>query len=56
MKMTDEQQKEYEAIVEQLIKFMAENFNPHQKVIVDSESAELVSGEHVFRTTKYIMD
>lgn len=39
-----------------LIKFLNEHFNPHTKVIVTPNSAEILSGEMSFHTDDYIKD
>jgi hypothetical protein len=43
-------------IVRPVIKWLAENANPHAKVIIDSTSAELVSGERSVNTEEYLRD
>ena len=41
---------------EPLIKWLAENVHPHHSVIVTSTHAELLQGEKVHRTEKYLRD
>lgn len=43
--MTDDKQKEFEAVCRPVIKWLAENGNPHHTVIVTTTGAELLSGE-----------
>ena len=55
--MLSEQKKiEFENISGVLIKWLNENCHPHAKIIIDTASAELVEGIHVFNTIKYIKD
>ena len=46
----------FERAVEPAMKWLAENRDPHAKIIVDSGSAELVSGEIAHQTDKFIKD
>ena len=39
-----------------MIEWLAENFDPHAKLIIDSTSAELLGGSCAFRTDNYIKD
>lgn len=41
---TDQQQKEFEALVRPLIKFLCDNCHPHVSVIVTPTNAELLEG------------
>jgi len=55
--MSQELQKKQEAFekaVEPLMKYLAENHNPHTTVIVNSTDAELLSGEINHQTSKFI--
>jgi hypothetical protein len=54
--LTDKQLKDFEDAVKPLIKFLACNFNPHVKVIVDSSSAELTEGQIIAKTDEFIED
>ena len=47
---------EFEKLARPLIKFLNDNYDPHTKVIIDTVSAELVSGEMAFYTEEYILD
>ncbi len=42
--------------VEVVMKYIAENHDPHTRVIIDSMRAELLSGEMVHNTDKFIND
>jgi hypothetical protein len=54
--LTPEQYKELKEVSKPLMKFMAENFNPHTKVIVDSNSAELLVGSAMVRCDDFLVD
>lgn len=43
--MKTEKMKSFEEAIQPLFKWMEENCTPHDKVIVDTMNAELVSGE-----------
>jgi hypothetical protein len=46
----------FEEAVRPLMKWLAENKNPHTRVIVESSTAEVVEGVEVFNTDEYIVD
>ncbi|EOC1307548.1 hypothetical protein ACMS1L_002394 [Cronobacter turicensis] len=46
-------QKSFEEAAAPLIKWLAENANPHSSVIVTSESAELLSGVMAVKTNEH---
>lgn len=52
----NEKQQSFEEAAKPLIKWLNENANPHSKVIVDSTSAELVSGEMIINTQEFLKD
>ena len=54
--LTDEQAQSFEEATKPLIKWLNDNTNPHAKVIVETDGAELVSGERSFKTTEFIKD
>ncbi len=54
--MNNEQRKQFELAVETVMKYLADNHNPHTKVIIDSDSAELVEGLTVYQNGQYIKD
>jgi hypothetical protein len=39
-----------------LIKYLNDNFNPHTKIIIEADGAEIVSGEMSYRTEEFIKD
>ena len=51
-----EKLREFEALAEPLIKFINDKYNPHTKIIITSDSAEVVSGQMATFTDKYIKD
>lgn len=55
-KINPEAKASFEDAAKPLIKWLNENTNPHIKVIVDCDSAELFSGEMRFVTTEFILD
>lgn len=48
--------KELEKLSRPLIEFLNNNFHPHTKIIIETDSAELVEGICAFKTTAYIKD
>ena len=48
--------KSFELACEPLIKWLNDNANPHSTVIVNSTSAELLSGEMNYNTDKFVKD
>ena len=48
--------EQFKSSVEAVMKWLAENHHPHTKVIIDSDSAELVEGLATHRTDKFIKD
>ena len=48
--------KEFEDAVKVLMKYLAENHNPHTTVIVSATEAELLSGEMSVLTDEFIID
>ena len=47
---------EFQALCDPLIKWLNDNANPHSKIIVTTGSAELLSGERAYHSTKFIKD
>lgn len=47
---------DFEVAVEQVMKYLADNHHPHTKVIIDSDSAELVEGIRTHRTDEFVKD
>lgn len=57
VKKTNQEKREgFEKTVKPLIKWLNDNYNPYTKIIVDCDSAEIVSGEMSMRTTEFILD
>lgn len=54
--MTKEQAEQFNEAVRPLMKWLAENTNPHTLVIVTSTDAELVSGEMTYHTEEFLKD
>ncbi|WP_318371996.1 hypothetical protein [Enterobacter sp.] len=46
----------FEDVVKPVIKWLNENSNPHASVIIDSTSAELVTGEIGIHTEEFLKD
>lgn len=44
------------AVVEPVIKYLAENHHPHASIVINSTTAELVYGELAHHTEKYLRD
>jgi len=51
-----EKRARFELACEPLIKWLNDNANPHSTVIVNSTSAELLSGEMNYNTDKFVKD
>jgi hypothetical protein len=56
MAFTAEERAAFEEAARPLIKWLAENVNPHHKAIVTSVGAELVSGEMAMRDESFLGD
>jgi len=56
MILTKEQIAQLEEAAKPLMKFLAENFHPHVKVIVESNTAEFVEGSATVKCDDYILD
>lgn len=52
----DTKQTYFEQLSKLLIKYLAENHNPHTTIIVTSTSAELVEGKMCISTNEFIKD
>jgi len=55
-KLTDEQALEFETLSELLLKFLNDNCHPHCKIIISPTSSELVEGQVVLNTNKFLKD
>lgn len=56
MILTPEQVNELEEAAKPLMKYLADNFHPHVKVIVESNNAELVEGLATVQCDEFIKD
>ena len=56
MVLSKEQIEEFNKASEPLIKWMAENLNPHTTALVDCTSAELLEGFCIHKTDEFIKD
>lgn len=54
--LSKEQIKQLEEVSKPLMKFLAENFHPHVKVIVESNSAEFIEGQATVKCDDFIVD
>lgn len=55
-KKKKKQSKAFQKAVEPLMKYLAKNYHPHTKCIVENNIAELVEGIEVHNTDKFILD
>lgn len=56
MILTKEQIQQLTEAAKPLVKFLNDNFNPHVKVIVETDGAEIVEGSASVRITEFIKD
>jgi hypothetical protein len=54
--VTTEQRKEFEALARPLVKFLNDNFNPHTEIVIDCDSARILSGECGVPIHDYVKD
>lgn len=54
--MTEEQRNSFEEAAKPLIKWLAENVNPHHQAIVSSTDAELLSTECLVKNDSFLVD
>lgn len=54
--LSPQKRQEFESLTRPLIKFLNDETHPHTKIIIECDSAELVSGETAYTTTEYIRD
>jgi len=54
MKLNEEQAAEFEEAVRPLVKFLNSHCNPHMRVIVETNGAELVEGVRTVKTEEFI--
>ena len=55
-KMLEEKMKDFNFAASLMIKYAATNLNPMQRIIVDSTTMEIVSGDKGLYTDKYLVD
>ena len=55
-KMLEEKMKDFDFAAGLMIKYAATNLNPMQRIIVDSTTMEIVSGDKGLYTNKYLVD
>jgi len=56
MVLTKEQIEELEIVSKPLMKFLSDNFHPHVKVIVESNSAEILEASATVKCDEFIKD
>lgn len=56
MNLTEEQQEKLALVAKPLIKYLAENHNPHTTVIVTSINAELLEAKANIYTKEFLID
>ena len=56
MKISNEEYEKFHELAKPLIKWLNDTCNPHTKIIIDTSSAEVVSGETAFFTEEFIKD
>ena len=55
--MTNEEKRpEFEKLVKPVIEFLNDYYIPHTKIIIETDGAEITTGEMSFRTTEFIKD
>lgn len=59
MKLTEKKMSEFKKVIGQVMKFMNDNpklFNPHHKIIIDTNHVEVVSGELGYTDNQFLHD
>lgn len=56
MILTREQVNELEKLAKPLMKFLCDNCNPHAKIIIECDRAEILSGSASIMTDEFIKD
>ncbi|NIH23398.1 hypothetical protein [Providencia heimbachae] len=54
--MNKKHESEFENVIKPVMKYLAENYHPHVKVIVDGSSAEIVEVHSSISTSEFIRD
>jgi len=47
---------DFKTLADPLIQFINDNFNPHTKIIIDCDSAEVLTGEMAYPNKEFIKD
>ena len=56
MKISNEEYEKFHELAKPLIRWLNDTYSPHTKIIIDTSSAEVVSGEIAFFTEEFIKD
>jgi intracellular sulfur oxidation DsrE/DsrF family protein len=56
MILTKEQLKEFEEVVQPVMKFLCDNFNPHVTVVINPTEAEILSASASIMFDKFVKD
>ena len=56
VRMEKEKRDKFEMLAKPLIQFINDNCNPHAKIIITTDSAEILYGEAAFYTKEFIKD
>jgi hypothetical protein len=54
--LTEQQQKDFDAVTRPVIEWLNKNCHPHTTVIVEPTRAELSEGVFAFNTNEYVRD
>lgn len=54
--MNEEQIKAFESAAKPLMKYLAENHNPHTSIIITGNTCEIVEGKASIVTDKFLVD
>jgi hypothetical protein len=55
-KISSNKINEFEKLSKPLIEFLNDNFNPHTKILITDDNAEILSGECSIHTKEFIKD
>ncbi len=56
MKLDSKKEYEFQQAVEQVMSWLSNNGDPHMRVEITSDTAEILSGEYIHKTDAYIKD
>ena len=48
--------KEFEQLSKMFIKYLNDNYHPHTKIIISTDSAEILEGVKAMQTSEFIRD